>query len=197
MEYALIYNGFTVGNPLFSSVIDLQLIRSKADMSKNTRHKINKAVNKGVRIVESDEYGAFYPILLENKAKFGVKPTHTLEELQDIAGRMPGMMTLFLAIADNKPVAGELLFGINKQCVLNFYTMHLYDYHNYFAVNCIVEHAVRWSVEKGFRYYDYGVSADTASANPLEPSWPLVYFKESMGSCGCMRKTYLLTLSRG
>jgi hypothetical protein len=52
-------------------------------------------------------------------------------------------------------------------------------------------------VAKGFRYYDYGVSADTASSNPMEPSWTLVRFKESMGSTGCMRVTYSRAVTPG
>jgi hypothetical protein len=190
MEYAMLYNRFSQHSVLYSSVIDLARVRGKQDLSRNTRHKINKAINKNVRIVESDTFETFYPILLENKAKFGVKPTHTLEELKKIDKLVPGMMRLFMAYYGGTPVAGELLFAANDRCILNFYTMHLYQHRNLFAVNYLVEHAIRWSIEHGFRYYDYGVSADTFSTDPLEPSWSLVWLKESMGSVGCMRRTY-------
>lgn len=195
MEYAMIYNGFQLGSPLYSSVIDLTQVRGKHDMSRNTRHKINKAVNKNIRIVEENDFDAFYPILLENKKKFDTKPTHTLEELKRLEQLLPGMMTLFLAIRKGTPIGGELLFAANDRCILNFYTMHLYEYRNYFAVNYLVEHAIRWSAQRGYRYYDYGVSQDTFSTNPLEPSWPLVRFKESMRSTGCMRKSYHLHMA--
>lgn len=197
VEYAMVYNGFSVHGSLFSSVIDFSRIKSKADLSRNTRHRINQSINKGVRVEQSTDLAAFYPILLENKAKFGVRPTHTLEELCRIEQLLPGMMTLFMAYSGDEPVAGELLFAANERCVLNFYTMHRYQYHNLFAVNYIVEHAIRWCVEKGYRWYDYGVSADTASPNPLEPSWSLVRFKESMGSTGCIRKAYRAILQGG
>jgi lipid II:glycine glycyltransferase (peptidoglycan interpeptide bridge formation enzyme) len=144
-----------------------------------------------VRIEEnSRRYDEFYPILLKNKEKFGVTPTHTLDELKRIDSLRPGMMTLFMAYYENQPIAGELLFACNKQCVLNFYTMHLYDFHNLFAVNYLIEHSIRWCCQKGFRYFDYGVSADTFSIDPMEPSWSLIEFKESMGANGCQRKTY-------
>jgi hypothetical protein len=190
IEYAMHYNHFILISSLFSSVIDFSMIHSKEDLSKNTRHKINKAINKGVRIEENKDYDAFYPILLKNKEKFHVPPTHTLEELKKIESLMPGMMTLFLAYYEGKPIAGELLFKCNKQCVLNFYTMHLYEYHNLFAVNYLIEHSIRWCCKNGFRYFDYGVSADTFSIDPMEPSWSLIEFKESMGANGCLRKTY-------
>jgi hypothetical protein len=190
IEYAMHYNHFIVLSSLFSSVIDFSIIHSKEELSRNTRHKINKAINKGVRIEESKDYGVFYPILLKNKEKFHVTPTHTLDEIKKIESLLPGMMILFMAYYENQPVAGELLFTCNKQCVLNFYTMHLYDFHNLFAVNYLIEHSIRWCNQKGFRYFDYGVSADTFSIDPMEPSWSLIEFKESMGANGCQRKTY-------
>jgi hypothetical protein len=194
MEYALLYNGFKLQKALYSSVIDLSRVRGKSDLSRNTRHKINKAINKNVLIVQENDFETFYPILLENKAKFKTKPTHTLEELHRIDTLHPGMMRLFLAMHKGRAVAGELLFAANRTCVLNFYTMHKYEHRNLFSVNYLVEHALRWSAAQGFRYYDYGVSPDTFSSNPLEPSWPLIRFKESMGSTGCMRKTWHRTL---
>jgi len=190
IEYAMHYNHFITLSSLFSSVIDFSIIHGKEELSRNTRHKINKAINKGVRIEESKNYDFFYPILLKNKEKFHVTPTHTLDEIKKIEKLHPGMMTLFLAYYENQPIAGELLFTCNKQCVLNFYTMHLYDYHNLFAVNYLIEHSIRWCNQKGFKYFDYGVSADTFSIDPMEPSWSLIEFKESMGANGCQRKTY-------
>ncbi|MBD3239797.1 MAG: GNAT family N-acetyltransferase [Chitinivibrionales bacterium] len=193
IEYSMLYNGFRLHNALYSSVIDFSRIRSKADLSRNTRHRINQSINKHVRIVQRNELERFYPILLENKAKFDTKPTHTLEELQRLEELLPGMMTLFMAYRGDEPIAGELLFAANDRCILNFYTMHRYEHRNLFAVNYLVEHAIRWCVAQGYRYYDYGVSADTFSDNPMEPSWSLVRFKESMGSTGCMRTTYRWT----
>lgn len=190
VEYALLYNGFQTLPGLFSSVIDLRRVKGKADLSKNTRHKVNKALNKGVTVKEGMDLESFYPILLENKAKFGVAPTHTLEELRRIERLLPGMMTLFLAYVEGRPVAGELLFAANPTCVLNFYTMHLYEYRNHFPVNLLVEHALGWCAARGFTYYDYGVSQDTFHANPMEPSWPLIRFKESMEATGCIRKAF-------
>lgn len=194
VEFALYYHGFQSVNPLYSSVIDLRRIRGKEDLSKNTRHKINKALNKGVEVRQSRDFEAFYPILLENKAKHEARPAHTLEELQDLDRRLPSLMTLFLAYVEGVPVAGELLFSCNPHCVLNFYTMHRYEYRNHFPVNLLIEEGIRWSISRGFRYYDYGVSADTKSENPLEPSWPLIVYKESMGGLGCIRRSFALRL---
>lgn len=190
MEYSMHYNHFIPISSLYSSVIDFSRIHSKEDLSQNTRHKINKAINKGVKIIQKNDFDTFYPILLKNKEKFEVKPTHSLEELKKLDQVMPGSLVLFLAYFEDAPIAGQLLFVANRNCVLNFYTMHLYEYRNLFPVNYLIEHAIRWCNEKGFKYYDYGVSADTFAPDPMEPSWSLINFKESMGANGCQRKTY-------
>ena len=70
--FAMYYNHFIQITALYSSVIDFSLFHDKNDLSKNTRHKINKAINKGIIIKENKDYDTFYPILLENKKKFGV-----------------------------------------------------------------------------------------------------------------------------
>ena len=190
VDYSLHYNHFVTLSSLYSSIIDFSRISGKESLSRNTRHKINKAINKGIRIVQENDFDTFYPILLKNKKKFSARPTHTLAELKRIDRLLPGMITMFLAYYGNEPVGGEVLFRANRRCILNFYTMHLYEYRNLFAVNYLIEHSIRWSREQGFRYLDYGVSADTFSTDPMEPSWSLIQFKESMGSTGCARKSY-------
>ena len=190
VEFSMHYNHFIQISALYSSAIDFSKIHSKDDLSQNTRHKINAAINKGVQIVEKNDFDTFYPILLKNKAKFDAKPTHTLEELKRIEQLVPGTITLFLAYFKDEPIAGQLLFHANKNCMLNFYTMHLYEHRNLYSVNLLIEHAIRWCNQKGYKYYDYGVSADTFNIDPMEPSWSLIQFKESMGALGCQRKTY-------
>jgi hypothetical protein len=190
VDYALHYNHFLAISALYSSVIDFTRIHDKQDLSQNTRHKVNTAINKGVRIEERNDFDLFYPIMLKNKSKFEAVPTHTLAELKALDQLVPGHLKLFMAYHEDVPIAGQLLFVANKTCVLNFYTMHLYEYRNLFSVNYLIEHAIRWCNAQGFKYYDYGVSADTFSIDPMEPSWSLIQFKESMRACGCQRKTY-------
>lgn len=190
MEYALCYNGFTVSRMQYSSVS----MPSESSLSRKVAYNIRLAERKGVEILEGNDIELFYPILLENKAKFGVPPTHTLEELKLIDGLMPGYLKLFLAMLDGEAIAGSLLFLANRNCAMNFYTMHRYEYRNLYPVSLLVKHTSDWLAERGFRYFDYGVSMDTASDDPMEPSWSLVRFKESLGFRGCIRYSWSLGL---
>lgn len=194
VEYALLYNKFTCSNSLYSSIIDLSRIRSRADLAKTPRYCVNKAERAGVQIMESDNYSQAYDMLVENKKKFQTTPTHSLEELIYLHNHFPQSIKLFLACHERKPIAGQWIFLTNSNCALIFYSMHLYEYRNLYSLNLLLEHVIKWVGEKGFRYLDYGVSADTFHSDPMEPSRSLVRFKESVGCTGCLRKTYTLTL---
>ena len=194
LEFAMLYNGFTLRDTTYSSVCCLDRVGDRSDMPCKTRNNISRSQRQGVTVVDSDDLAAFYPLLVENKLKFGVAPTHTLEELKRIRKLRPDLLKLFLATLDGEPIAGLLLFLISPVCALNFYTAMDYGHRRHNPVSLLIEHSMRWCVEKGFRCYDYGVSMDTSSADPLEVSWSLVRFKESFGLTGCMRRTYGLDL---
>lgn len=190
MEFALLYNGFTVCEAMYSSISDLEQTGNRLQMPIKTRYNINRSERYGIEVVESDNFAAFYPILMVNKMKFGCEPTHSLGDLEQIRELRPDLLQLFLAILDGKPIAGLMLFLISPVCALNFYTAQDYEYHKYNPISFLIEHSMSWCREKGYLYYDYGVSMDATSPNPLEVSWSLVQFKESLGLTGCVRKTY-------
>lgn len=170
LEYALRYNGFIISRVQYSSVRHI----ASGTLSRKIRYNTGLAVRRGVTILEENDYDRFYPILLENKAKFGVSPTHTLDELKLLDRLMPGSLKLFLAELDGNAIAGTLLFLASQKCAMNFYTMHLYEYRMLYPVSLLVMHTCEWLGKLGVEYLDYGVSMDTFSSNALEPSWPLV-----------------------
>ncbi len=190
MGYALVYNGFTISKSQYSSVIK----NSDMKPTRKIRYNINRALRNGLKVVEDDDMQRFYPILLANKAKFGTAPTHTLEELLLLQKLMPDSLKLFTAELEGLAVAGVLLFIANSRCAMNFYSMHLYEYRNYYPVSVLLYHAGEWLKKQEIEYLDYGVSMDTFSPNPLEPSWSLVRFKESHGFSGCIRNTWSVEL---
>ena len=194
-ENALVYNRFVQYNPLYSSVIDLGRIRSAADLAKTPRYCVNHARRKGVVIAEDEAYGESYAMLVRTKEKFRAVPTHTLQELELLRERLPGRLVLFGARFEGRLIAAQHLFLANRNCALIFYSMHDHEYRGLHAVNLLVEHSIRWCAQRGMRYLDFGVSCDTFSPDPLEPSWSLLAFKESMGCTGALRRTYRLALS--
>ena len=184
MSYAMIYNHFLPISQLYSSVIDLRVVHDRSDLDKKRRYLVNHAEKSGVMVEEGGDYLDFYNLLLKNKDKFDAKPVHTVLEMKKIKGK------LFTANYKEQMIGGIWLLETNKNCALLFYCASNPDYKNLNPVNLLVEYVTNYCFKKGYKYLDYGVSADTFAKDPLEPSWSLVKFKERMRCSGCNRIQY-------
>ena len=131
----------------------------------------------------------FYPILLENKAKFEAKPTHTLEELLRLNELLPDLMKLFLVRVNEEVIAGSLLFLANPRVAIIFYHMLRYSFDDYKPIYLLMEKVTRWAQENNYSFVDIGVSQDTSDANPMTPALSLIRFKEKFDSRGVLRST--------
>lgn len=76
------------------------------------RHRcINKARRNGITVAETDDIQSFWNILDDNlEAKYGVRPVHTIDELQLLQSRFPENIRLFMAYEGNTPLGGTLVF---------------------------------------------------------------------------------------
>ncbi|MCI0560470.1 MAG: GNAT family N-acetyltransferase, partial [Nitrososphaera sp.] len=128
--------------------------------------------------------------LLNNKKRHGVKPTHTLAELERLRKFFPDRVVLFLVKKGLKPIAGSLVFACNEQVVLCFYNMLLYEYEQYNPIHAVMYEVVKWATESGYRWVDIGVSQDTKAENPMTPSMSLIRFKEKFNARGILRSTF-------
>ncbi len=191
-DFVLMYRGFNYQRHYISHAIKLDRGNDPlASFQKTARRNIRKTTrNPEVTVEISDDYGAFYPILLENKKKFEASPTHSYEDLIRLKKLLPDNLVLFLFKLDGKPVAGSLMFVCNPKVALCFYNMLLYEYQHYKPVYRLMYEAVKWATEKGFEWFDIGVSQDTEAENPMTPSLNLIYFKEKFNSRGLLRSTF-------
>lgn len=192
IEYALLYRKFDFELHYISHAIQ---VRPGEDyfgkFDKKAQNIIKKIKRDGkIRMVESEDYAAYYPILEENKAKHNVKPTHSLEDLLKLKELMPEHLKLFITYYEDKPIGGTLMFLANSKVALCFYQMLLYDYKKYRPIFLGLDETVKWSVENGYEWFDIGVSQDTAAEDPMTPSLDLIYFKERFGARGILRSTY-------
>ena len=198
LDFALLYRGYAYQRHYISHAIDLTKPGNPFDgfhpvARKNIRHVLKSYPNlsieesTGSTIVRMLE--EFYPILLENKAKYDAKPTHTLEELLKLNELLPGFMQLFLVRVDGKPIAGSLLFFANDRVALIFYHMLRYAYQEYKPIYLLMDRVTSWSKEHGYAFVDIGVSQDTNDENPMTPALSLIHFKERFDSRGVLRST--------
>jgi hypothetical protein len=198
LDFALLYRGFSYQRHYISHTIELRKDEIPFNRFQPTARKHIRRILRDHPEVHTEEVlkenmilglQEFYPILLENKAKFGVKPTHTLEELLKLNELLPGLMKLFLVRVDDTPIAGSLLFRANSRVVIIFYHMLKYSFDEYKPIYLLMDIVTRWAQENNFSFVDIGVSQDTSDANPMTPALSLIRFKEKFDSRGVLRST--------
>lgn len=191
LDYALAYRGFTVDKHYISHAIRLGSSDFVKDFQSTARRYIHKYLREHTLNIEiSQDYESFYPILLKNKQRHGVKPTHTLEDLLRLKSLLPDNLVLFLVKKGSKPIAGSLVFVCNRQVALCFYNMLLYEYEEYNPIHAVMYEVAKWATERGFRWVDIGVSQDTKAENPMTPAMSLIRFKEKFNARGILRSTF-------
>lgn len=198
LDFALLYKGFAYQRHYISHAIELGRGGLPFDRFQSTARKhIRRVTREHPEVTIEDvpreeiERGLreFYPILLENKAKFGAKPTHTLEELLRLNELVPELMQLFLVRVGGEPIAGSLLFLANSRVALIFYHMLRYAFDDLKPIYLLMNRVTEWSQTRGYSFVDIGVSQDTHDENPMTPALSLIRFKEKFDSRGLLRST--------
>ncbi|MBM2814508.1 MAG: family N-acetyltransferase [Ignavibacteria bacterium] len=196
IEYAMLYRKFDFELHYISHAIDLRNFdKSLLNFDKTARKTIHKILReKKLTISESSDYATFNDILIENKARHNVRPTHTLEDMLRLRELMPENLRLLMVEYNGKPIAGSLLFLCNPNVVLCFYNMLLYEYEQLRPIYLIMYETIRWAVEHNYKWVDIGVSQDTSAVDPMTPSLGLINFKERFDARGVLRSTYHLKI---
>ena len=190
IDYALLHRGFDYHVHLYSSVVDLRKTYDLEHFDKKARNAVRKALKSGMEVVIENDFDTFYPILVENKKKFDLAPTHTLEELKRIDELLPGRLKLFLARFRGEVIGGSLIFICNDRTLIDFYIAQDYGYQEYRPINLILYEIIKWGHDNGYRYFDIGVNQDTASSNPMDLNRSLVSFKSRLGANCFIRSTF-------
>jgi hypothetical protein len=192
VELKLNHLGFVLHEPLLCPIVPItpgpdfprHLLRTTA------WQKCKQARARGVTVRYSTEVAAdlelFYPILVENRRRFGVVPTHSLEELLRIHGLCPDALHLFLATAHGQPVAGILVFQATPLVVNTFYIADVESGRDARAVDLLLLETYKWALERSVRWVDLG-----PSSYRLEVNWTLTHFKEGHGGRTFLRRPYV------
>lgn len=196
ITFHLLKNGFRYTKREITQAIPLYY--PDGDVFRTLCNKTRTAVRKAMKsdlLVEEDlelsdaNLEIFYPLLLDNRRRLGVTPTHTLEELKRLRDLVPDKLSLSLVKYQEIPIAGILNFLCNARVLLIFYICHDWSYQEHRPVPLLMYHTMQWAYRKGFRYLDFG----TSTLN-MEPNWGLIKFKENFGSLGYFRDTLTLDL---
>ena len=191
LDFAMLWQGFNYDLHYISSAIKLDpevdlISRFQQTVRRNIRKSLK---NPDIRIEINERYDEFYPILVENKARHDVKPTHSLDDLLKLNELLPDRLKLFMVYYKGKPIAGSSVFICNNTITLCFYNMLRYEFEHLKPIHRVMYEVVKWSTENGYKYLDIGVSQDTKADNPMTPSMSLIDFKEKFDAKTVMRNT--------
>jgi CelD/BcsL family acetyltransferase involved in cellulose biosynthesis len=151
---------------------------------------VRKAKASEIAVEQSHDVEPFYEILVENRGKLGVTPTHSRGEIRWLLEELPEHIKLFMAYHGRTPIAGSLVFRVNRRVILDFYWAHRDEYQGFRPVSLLVHEITKWAHREGFRLFDFG--RQTIDMVPQEGS---TRFKETFGALGVFRTTYELSLS--
>jgi hypothetical protein len=196
LEYAMLYRKFDFEYHYISHSIDL----TNEELTNYTNSKARKKIrlakeNPNLSIREVEDFDEYYPILLENKKKHQATPTHSKEDLIKLKSLYPDAIRQFNVYYDDIAIAGSTMFMANKNVALCFYNMLNYEYNHLHPAFLTIDFVIDWSRQNGYKWFDFGVSQDTASDNPMTPSIDLIFFKELFNTRGIFRSTYHLNIS--
>lgn len=192
-DYALIKNGFRETSVSISNIIDLKDFEFRK-ISEPKKRSIRKSLKKiEVEIIEKitdeEKFEEFYNILLKNRQKKNVKPTHSLDELIYLKRNLKNNIVMFSANVEDKIAAICILFSINKDMILNFYLADDDNFKMDRVSEFLLYKSIEWAKEHNYIYYDTGTSD---SNNELIEG--LFAFKKNFLANGFLRKTYELDI---
>jgi len=184
--FNLIEAGFTISNRDISSIIkfDPENTISKCITSKARGHA-NRAIKKGLVIVEKAPVEDFWHVLSATFVKHGVAPTHTQEELYTLSELCKNDIHFDVGYLKGIPVAGICRFRINSRVIMAFYLAQDPVFQSIQALSCLVKNSLEKSEKEKFLYYDFGTSTIDMQARST-----IFKFKERFSCTGIFRETY-------
>ena len=150
------------------------------------RRGVARAQKAGVSIECSDDYSAFWEVLTQNlQMKYGVKPVHTLQEIELLHGRFPENIRLYQAVKDGTVVGGVVLY-ITPQVVHAQYSSATPEGKKQGAIDLLYNRI--FSDFGNYPYFDFGRSTEHPDGSGLNEQ--LVFQKEGFGGRGLCYDIY-------
>lgn len=150
------------------------------------RRGVVRALRAGVSVELSDNYVAFWDVLTQNlQAKYGVKPVHSLQEIELLHSRFPQTIQLYQAVKDGVVLGGVVLY-VTPQVVHAQYSSATSDGKQLGVID-LLYHRI-FSDYKDYPYFDFGRSTEQPDGSGLNEK--LVFQKEGFGGRGLCYDIY-------
>ena len=158
----------------------------KIRFSESRKSGIRKAHRQGLTVAESTDFAAFWQILNENlTGKYGVRPVHSVAELELLHSRFPEKIRLYMAFDGETPVGGTLLFLTPQVLHTQYISANAFG-KQHGAIDLLFDHLIN-NTYKDYPYIDFGKSTVSDSADLNEQ---LIFQKEGFGARAVCYDTY-------
>lgn len=133
----------------------------RLDYQERRARGVKSARKAGVAIAESDDYVAFWDVLTENlTARHGVKPVHSLAEIQQLRARFPDAIRLFTARCDGNVVAGAVIYESDMVAHVQYISANDTGRRTH-ALDAVFNHLLT-DIYAAKPYFDFGISNEAA-----------------------------------
>lgn len=150
------------------------------------RRGVVRAQNAGVSVERSDNYAAFWDILSLNlHTKYGVRPVHTLQEIELLHSRFPQNIQLYQAVKDGEVLGGVVLY-VSHQVVHAQYSSATSDGKKLGVIDFLYNRI--FNDYGNYPYFDFGRSTEHPDGSGLNEK--LVFQKEGFGGRGLCYDIY-------
>lgn len=152
----------------------------------STKLNIKKTKRTGLSVVESQDFAEFWTMLeshLQNR--YGVRPVHTLAEIELLRGRFPKQIRLFVVKREGRTIAG-CVFYVTDTVAHAQYTGNTEEGMRLDAVAYLHDYLMN-EVFRGMPYYDFGTCNERQG---LYLNEGLIVQKNGLGGRGVAYVTY-------
>ena len=150
------------------------------------RRGVIRARKAGVSIECSDDYAAFWEVLTQNLlSKYGVRPVHTLQEIELLHSRFPENIRLYQALRDGEVLGGVVLY-VSPQVVHAQYSSATPEGKKLGVIDLLYDRI--FSDYRDYPYFDFGRSTEQPDGSGLNEQ--LVFQKEGFGGRGLCYDIY-------
>ena len=151
------------------------------------RRGITRALNAGVTIECSNDFASFWKVLADNLGnKYGVKPVHTLQEVELLHSRFPDNIKLYQAVRDGEVLGGIVLY-ISHQVVHAQYSSATPEGKKLGVIDLLYNQIILHDYSN-YQYFDFGRSTENPDGSGLNEQ--LVFQKEGFGGRGLCYDIY-------
>ena len=151
------------------------------------RRGVVRAQRAGITVERSDSFADFWRVLSDNLGtKYGIRPVHTLAEIELLHGRFPDNIVLYQAVRDGQVLGGVVLY-LSPPVVHAQYSSATPEGKSLGAIDAIYERIMHHDY-KDWPYFDFGRSTENPDGSGLNEA--LVFQKEGFGARGLCYDIY-------